>query len=530
MPAQPPRRCPDEDTLVLYLEGALERRRETRVRAHLNECETCRKVVADAVIDEDEAVAAEDMTDKQPVVFDTLDPVINGKYRLLTLLGEGGMGRVYRARHLALDRDVAIKLLRSDLVVDKNVIQRFEREARAAASLNGRHVVQILDIDWLPSGAPFIVMEYLEGSDLARLLVTKGPLPVADAVRYILEACVGVAAAHARGIVHRDLKPHNLFLATDEGRGGRIKVLDFGLAKTEDASSMMVSRSAASVLGSPQFMSPEQIQNGLVDHRTDLWSLGATLFMLLTGQPPFLAPNVYQLFRGIVSDPPPRLAPLRPDIPPLLEDIIAMCLRKVPAERWATIDALSNAIRNLQRTIEQPAATPVRAPPAFPTTAPLYVPLQALPIGPSHVMPSPVPGRVPLKGEMTKLVVPPPAAPRPDLPAKAPLPPTPAPRESPVTSAKQKAAPPAIRKRQPRVDEEVPTTRVDPRSTIEELEPTPRRRRRTEEEWEAATVRNAVRPGSAAESEIATPRVEEEPLPRFADSSADLEDEATKVR
>src|SRR5262249_16114018 len=147
-------------------------------------------------------------------------------------LGAGGMGRVYRARHVGLRRDVAIKFLRSEFVGDKSVVKRFEREARAAAALRGNHVVQILDIDRLPSGAPFIVMEYLEGCDLDALLRDKGPPSLGNAVRYILEACVAVSAAHKSGIIHRDLKPQNLFLADDGTGEGTVKVLDFGLAKT----------------------------------------------------------------------------------------------------------------------------------------------------------------------------------------------------------------------------------------------------------------------------------------------------------
>jgi serine/threonine-protein kinase len=361
--------CPDEETLLLYVDGGLDKRREALVRGHINDCDVCRSVLADVVRDQPGSSSSSSVE-----ASTAADGLIVGKYKLLEQLGEGGMGRVYRARHVALDRDVAIKFLRADLVEDSEIVRRFEREARAAAALSGRHVVQILDIDWLPTGAPFIVMEYLVGADLGRTLGERGPLPIGEAVRFMLEACTAISAAHERGIIHRDLKPHNLFLAIDPKTGGTIKVLDFGLAKRQpDSARSAIEHSTAGLIGSPFFMSPEQVTGATVDHRTDIWSLGATFYMMLTGHPPFQAPNAYVLLERILDAPAPRVSARRPNIPPLLDDIVEMCLRKKAKERWATVDALANAIRSLP-ALAQSAPIPRRAVPTGKRTAPISVP------------------------------------------------------------------------------------------------------------------------------------------------------------
>jgi serine/threonine-protein kinase len=342
--------CPDEETLVLYLEGALDGSAEAEVRRHISTCGSCRSVIADAVRGEA----------TPPAGTPRAGDLVLGKYELLEQLGEGGMGRVYRARHVALDRDVAIKFLRSDLVHDPAMIRRFEREARAAAALNHDHAVQILDISWLPSGAPFIVMEYLPGTDLARRLQERGPFRVREATRYVLEACEAVSAAHARGIVHRDLKPHNLFLVTDGSSSGRIKVLDFGLAKIQKGGLESRPTEAKGLQGSPYFMSPEQVRGEATGPQTDIWSLGATLYTLVVGQPPFLAPNLYVLLERIVNARVPRMGERRSDVPVLLDEVVAGCLQKSAAERWATVDAFAGALRAALSEAGPPSTEPAR--------------------------------------------------------------------------------------------------------------------------------------------------------------------------
>ena len=325
--------CPDEEALVLYLDGALDARAEAGIRRHIGTCGICRSVIADLVRGEP-AVPHE-----RPE-----GGTLAGKFELLEQIGEGGMGRVYRARHLGLDRDVAIKFLRADLVQDPSMVRRFEREARAAAALYHENVVQILDISWLPSGAPFIVMEYLEGTDLSRRLRARGPFPIEEAVGYVREACAAVGAAHARGIVHRDLKPDNMFLVGDQAGRRRIKVLDFGLAKMRRPANESMTTEMSHIQGSPYFMAPEQIVGASAGPAADIWSLGATLYTLIVGEVPFLGPTLYVLMDRVLHAEAAPMGARRPAVPRALDDAIARCLRKSPGERWPTVEALDEAL------------------------------------------------------------------------------------------------------------------------------------------------------------------------------------------
>ena len=219
--------------------------------------------------------------------------VLAGKYRVERVLGSGGMGVVVAAMHLTLQERVALKFLLPEGAKKEETVTRFLREARAAAKIKSEHVARVSDVGTLESGAPYLVMEYLDGSDLSALLRRDGPLPPRDAVEYVLQACEALAEAHAVGIVHRDLKPANLFLARHAGGAPRIKVLDFGISKLTardpsmppDDPSMTRTRAW---LGSPLYMSPEQMRSARdVDTRTDIWALGVILYELLSGKPPF---------------------------------------------------------------------------------------------------------------------------------------------------------------------------------------------------------------------------------------------------
>ncbi|HEV7557208.1 MAG TPA: serine/threonine-protein kinase, partial [Kofleriaceae bacterium] len=214
--------------------------------------------------------------------------LVAGKYRIDRILGRGGMGIVASAAHVHLHNKVALKFLEPSFVADAKVVERFVREARAVAGLRGEHVCRVTDVGALDNGTPFIVMELLEGTDLARLLKT-GPVPVQRACSYVLQACVGVAEAHALDIVHRDLKPANLFLTHRPDGTPLVKVLDFGIAKapTTNGDDFSLTQTAG-VLGSPGYMSPEQLRSSHdVDRRTDIWSLGVILYELVSGHPPF---------------------------------------------------------------------------------------------------------------------------------------------------------------------------------------------------------------------------------------------------
>ncbi|WP_437318591.1 protein kinase domain-containing protein [Sorangium sp. So ce385] len=274
--------------------------------------------------------------------------VIAGKYRVDRVLGRGGMGIVVAASHLLLPQRVAIKLLLSDEGESPSLSQRFLREARAVVRLKGEHVVRVLDVGELDSGVPYIVMEYLEGEDLSEVLRARGPLGVLDAVDYVLQACVAMAEAHAAGIVHRDLKPANLFLATTPGGAKLIKVLDFGISKELPSGAEGGGASLTQtreMLGSPIYMSPEQMRSSRsVDARADIWALGAILYRLLVGRPPFEAMALTELVLQVASAEPARPSELRSDIPAGLERVILHCLQKDPAHRPQTVAELALAL------------------------------------------------------------------------------------------------------------------------------------------------------------------------------------------
>jgi serine/threonine protein kinase len=273
--------------------------------------------------------------------------ILAGKYRIERTLGEGAMGIVFAARHIELHELRAIKLMLPSALGDAEGLERFLREARAAVRLRSRHIARVLDIGRTDDGAPFIVMEHLEGSDLRAVLASAGTFPVIDAVRYVAQACEGLAEAHAVGIVHRDLKPANLFLTREPNGEPCIKVLDFGIAKSSaaaDASALEMTKTAE-IIGTPMFMSPEQMRSTRdVDARTDVWALGVILFRALTGQAPFQGTTITQLCAAVVADPAPLPSSLRAELPLGLEDIVLRCLEKDPTRRYANAAELCAAL------------------------------------------------------------------------------------------------------------------------------------------------------------------------------------------
>jgi serine/threonine protein kinase len=277
---------------------------------------------------------AQDKSSREVVVPQPGD-VIHGKYRIEKVLGEGGMGVVLAAHHELLDQRVAVKVLTSR---DEKAVSRFSLEARSTARLNSEHVARVMDVGALACGAPFIVMEYLEGCDLEELLLLHERLPPQEAVGYILQALQGLAQAHALGIIHRDLKPANLFIAVVPGGANVIKILDFGISKsTASRRSGKTGNLTAehSTLGSPTYMSPEQIRASKdVDTRSDLWSLGVVLFELLAGAPPFDGESVGEIFANVLEKDVPALTTVRPDVPEGLSDVIARCVKRDPTERF----------------------------------------------------------------------------------------------------------------------------------------------------------------------------------------------------
>ncbi|MFO0572282.1 MAG: serine/threonine-protein kinase, partial [Polyangiaceae bacterium] len=274
--------------------------------------------------------------------------LIAEKYIVERVLGMGGMGLVLAAKHTTLRQPVAIKLLLSEALASEEARRRFVREARAAGGIKSEHVARVRDFGTLESGAPYLVMEYLDGVDLKQRLAEHGPLPISDAVDYVLQASEALCEAHNAGIVHRDLKPANLFLTAHADGSALIKVLDFGISKAACFDSVGhnadLTRTDA-VLGSPVYMSPEQVRSPRdVDLRTDIWGIGAVLFELLAGMPPFDADNVAMLGARIVMDPPRSLREARPDVPAALEAVVLKCLEKVPANRYRSIADFAHAL------------------------------------------------------------------------------------------------------------------------------------------------------------------------------------------
>jgi serine/threonine-protein kinase len=276
--------------------------------------------------------------------------VVADKYVVERTLGVGGMGVVVAARDRVLDRPVAIKFLLPKLAGSETAAQRFVREARAATRITSEHVARLLEIEKLPNGAPFLVMEYLEGSDLRALVRERGALPANLAVDYVLQALQAVAEGHVHGIVHRDLKPSNLFLTRRADGTPLIKVLDFGIAKTterEQPESTALTSSDDVRLGSPAYMPPEQLQDPRnVDTRSDIWSLGATLYELLCGQPPFEGKGYLELATRILKEPPTPLSQRTTPspLPSGLESVLRRCLQKDRAERYANAAELAAAL------------------------------------------------------------------------------------------------------------------------------------------------------------------------------------------
>jgi serine/threonine-protein kinase len=271
--------------------------------------------------------------------------VLAGKYRVERVLGVGGMGIVVAARHIDLHELRAIKLMLSDFALHPEAVERFLREARAAARLKSEHVAKVHDVGRLETGAPYMVMEHLEGCDLQQLLRSQGPLQLEIAVTYVLQACEALAEAHAAGIVHRDIKPANLFLARSADGTPTTKVLDFGISKfTPPAGSApgLDMTKTTEALGSPLYMSPEQMASTRnVDLRTDIWALGVVLYQLVTGVVPFRAESLTQLCAMVFQQEPLPPSHSRNGLPVEFDRVVLRCLQKAPGQRYANVAELA---------------------------------------------------------------------------------------------------------------------------------------------------------------------------------------------
>ena len=269
--------------------------------------------------------------------------VIAGKYRIEHLLGEGGMGIVVAARHLDLGSRVALKFLTADMAKHTSIVERFMREARASAQLQSENVCRVIDVGRVEeTGIPYIVMEYLQGQDLSRILKSQGPLAATTVAEYMLQAIQALAEAHAVGIVHRDIKPGNLFVTERPNGKPLVKVLDFGVAKAPTGSEDFSLTRTHNVMGSPGYMSPEQLKSSKVaDARADIWSIGVVMYELICGRQPFIAESITELAVRVVTEPHP---PLPPALPKGFVEIIGRCLEKDPARRYPDVAALAAAL------------------------------------------------------------------------------------------------------------------------------------------------------------------------------------------
>ncbi len=271
-----------------------------------------------------------------------------GSYRIARLLGEGGMGRVYKGAHPGIGSRVAVKVLAVECAQNRELVDRFFAEARAVNLIRHESIVNVLDLSTLPDGRPYIVMEYLDGAPLSAVIEQRGPLPLGGFARVMGEVLDALAAAHAKGIVHRDLKPDNIFVSP----AGRAKVLDFGIAKLmPQLGGQAGPTRTGSLLGTPQYMSPEQALAQSVDARTDVYACGVILFEGVTGRPPFSGASLFELLQQHIQAPPPRPAMMRPDLPPAYENVILRALEKDPGRRFQTAVELAGALNEASQSL-----------------------------------------------------------------------------------------------------------------------------------------------------------------------------------
>jgi len=274
--------------------------------------------------------------------------LVAGKYRIERVIGEGGMGVVVSATHEGLDQKVAIKFLAPEAIRNSEVVERFMREAKVAAKVKSEHVARVSDVGRIDGATPFIVMEYLEGAELAVMIDKEKPLPIDEVCEIGLQACEALAEVHSAGIVHRDLKPSNLFVTRRADGSPCLKLLDFGISKFTtspgDDGADPALTATATVMGSPSYMSPEQLKSTKeVDARTDVWSLGAVVYEALTGKPAFRGETVPQVVAMIASEEPASATGIRADIPSELETAVLACLVK-DADQRSTLVGLARTL------------------------------------------------------------------------------------------------------------------------------------------------------------------------------------------
>jgi hypothetical protein len=308
----------------------------------------------------------------------SIGKVVAGRFLIEDMVGQGGMGKVYKARHLSLDRPVCLKLLKAALLEDPTLVGRFEREAKAASRLNHPNVIQVIDFGRTEDGGLFIAMEFVHGKDLRTILRDEWPLDEARLCNIIAQVLSALGEAHAHHVIHRDLKPENIMVEPRRGEPDFVKVLDFGIAKILDSDMPLLTR-ADVVCGTPQYMAPEQATGSSLDNRCDLYAVGVILYQLATGHLPFDGPNSMDVLNKHVNDlpiPPRERTPNAP-ISEALENLILQSLEKDPRDRPQTAEEFRQMLQNVAKRAQAEAVMTARV--RIPTPLPRTDPIQYAP-------------------------------------------------------------------------------------------------------------------------------------------------------
>ena len=280
---------------------------------------------------------------------DLVGTTIDARYEVQKVLGEGGMGLVYKARHVVLDKPLALKVLRPDVSRDQEIITRFQQEARSASAIGNQHIIDITDFGTLSNGATYFIMEFLDGTDLTGAIENTGTIDAVRTVHIAKQLCQALGAAHDAGIVHRDLKPDNIYLIRRGGDSNFVKVLDFGIAKVGGSSSKLTR--AGQVFGTPHYMSPEQCAGSGVDHRTDVYALGIIMYEMTTGVVPFDADNLMGILTKHLYEEAVRPRDRNPSIPEELELVILKAIAKKAEARYQSMYELFEDLQRLEQGI-----------------------------------------------------------------------------------------------------------------------------------------------------------------------------------
>ncbi len=286
--------------------------------------------------------------------------VLGGRYRVLSRLGEGGMGTVYLCEHAVLGRRYAVKVLRSDLGHDPELVERFRNEAIAASRIGGDNVVDVLDFGAEDDGALYYVMEALAGRSLGALIAEEGPLGVARALALLDQICHALGAAHARGVVHRDVKPDNVFVERRADGAERAKVIDFGISQVAPEAGRERLTRVGEIIGTPEYMAPEQAAGDVVDHRADVYALGVLAYEMLTGTLPILALTPIATLVACQTRAPDPPSHRRPSVPVAVDALVLRALAKRPEDRFASMDAFARAIAAIAGGELSPAEGPAQ--------------------------------------------------------------------------------------------------------------------------------------------------------------------------